>query len=108
MAEAWPQTTFMMEPINESEILAQKIWLNTFIRICNKPTYNIRAYDAGLRTIAVADLGFPVGGRAPVRGGHGPLTWALFGENVCKNERIGSHRGRAPGTPPRSANVLKM
>ena len=50
---------------------------------------------------SVADPGFPVGGgRAPVRGGHGPIRggrgppmWALFGENVCKNERIGSHRG---------------
>ena len=36
--------------------------------------------------IAGADPGFPVGAR-------GPPTWALFGENVCKNERIGS-RGR--------------
>ena len=27
--------------------------------------------------------------------------WALFGENVCKNKRIGSHRGWcAPGMPP--------
>ena len=32
------------------------------------------------------------GGVHPL-GGHGPPTWALFGENVCKNERIGSHRG---------------
>ena len=30
------------------------------------------------------------GGMHPL-GGHGPLTWALFGENVCENERIGSH-----------------
>ena len=37
---------------------------------------------------SVADPGFPVGGR-------GPPTWALFGENVCENERIGSHRGGA-------------
>ena len=26
-------------------------------------------------------------------GGHGPPTWALFSKNVCKNKRIGSHRG---------------
>ena len=26
-------------------------------------------------------------------GGHGPLTRALFGENVCENEIIGFHRG---------------
>ena len=47
----------------------------------------------------VADPGFPVGGVHPL-GGRGPPTWALFGENVCENERIGSHRGRAPGTAP--------
>ena len=47
------------------------------------------------------------GGRHPL-GGHGPLTWALFGENVCKNKRIGSHRGRVLGIPPppRSASAL--
>ena len=40
--------------------------------------------------------------------GLGPPTQVLFGENVCENERIGSHKGwRAPGTPPpRSANAL--
>ena len=48
---------------------------------------------------AVADPGFPIGGHAPV-GGHAPPTWALFSENVCENERIGFHGGRAPGTPP--------
>ena len=54
----------------------------------------------------MADPGFPVGGRAPVGGGRGPPTWALFGENVCKNERIGSNRGACAGhAPPRSANV---
>ena len=44
--------------------------------------------------LAVVDPGFPVGGgRAPIMRGHGPPTWALFSENVCENERIGSHRG---------------
>ena len=33
--------------------------------------------------LAVADPGFPVGGRRP-------LMRALFGKNVCKNKRIGS------------------
>ena len=43
---------------------------------------------------------FPLGGGVvdPL-GGHGPL-WALFIENVCKNERIGSHGGRTIGTFP--------
>ena len=56
--------------------------------------------------ISVADPGFPVGGGVHPLGGHGPLMRALFSENVCETERIGSHRGwRAPGTPPlRSAN----
>ena len=37
------------------------------------------------------------------------MTRVLFGENVCKNERIGSHRGWCvPGTPPRSANAKHM
>ena len=54
----------------------------------------------------MADPGFPVGGRGPVRGrGVGPPMQALFAKNVCENERIGS-RGGAPDTPPRSANAL--
>ena len=40
------------------------------------------------------------GGVYPL-GGCGPPMQALFGENVCENERIGSHRGgRVPGMPP--------
>ena len=49
--------------------------------------------------VVPADPGFPVGGGVHPLGGHEPLTWVLFGENVCKNERIGSHRWHAPGTP---------
>ena len=49
---------------------------------------------------------FPQEGGMDSLGGHGPLTHAHFAKNVCKNERIGSHGGRAPGTPPRSANDL--
>ena len=44
---------------------------------------------------AVADLGFPAGGRGPVTG-LGPPTWALFTENVCENETTGSHTGMPP------------
>ena len=48
---------------------------------------------------------FPLGGVHPLGGGLGSPTWALFGKNVCENERIGFHRGgHTPGTPPRSAN----
>ena len=54
--------------------------------------------DKNLHISARADAGFPVGGRGPFFRGHGPPTWALFSENVCENERIGSHwgGGRAP------------
>ena len=51
--------------------------------------------------MTVADPGFPVGGGVHPLGGHGPPMQVLFSENVCENERIGSHRGRrAPGMPP--------
>ena len=56
-----------------------------------------------IKSFAVADPGFPVwGGRAPVGGGggRGPPTWALFGENVCENERIGSLGGACAGHAP--------
>ena len=36
----------------------------------------------------------------PLGGGHGPPMWALFGENVCKNDRIGSHGGACAGHTP--------
>ena len=48
----------------------------------------------------MADPGFPVGGGVHPLGGRGPPTRALFGENVCENKRIGSHRGlHVPGMP---------
>ena len=58
----------------------------------------------------VADPGFPVGGGVDPLGGGGrvPPTWALFGENVCENERIGSHGGRAPGKPPLDPPMLSI
>ena len=50
--------------------------------------------------VPMADPGFPVGGTCTHWGGHGPPMRALFGENVCENERIGSHmEWCAPGTP---------
>ena len=42
----------------------------------------------------IQDTGLPIGGC-------GPPMRVLFGENVCKNERIGSHRGwHLPSRPP--------
>ena len=40
------------------------------------------------------DTGFPVGSADPLGGGgmHRPPMLALFSENKCENERIGSHR----------------
>ena len=41
-----------------------------------------------------------VRGRVDRLGGHGTSMWALFGQNVCKNERIGSRReGMHPAHP---------
>ena len=55
----------------------------------------------GINEYTVADPGFTVGGRAPVRRERGTLTRVFFGENVCEKERIGSHTGwHVPGTPP--------
>ena len=54
----------------------------------------------------MADPGFPVGGRGPVRGACGPirgcapLMRALFAKNFAKMKELGPVGGRAPGTPP--------
>ena len=37
---------------------------------------------------SVADLGFPVGGRGPRRGGGGLPRWLRFENFLCQNERI--------------------
>ena len=46
----------------------------------------------------IQDFPWGWGGMDPL-GGHGPLMWVSFGENVCENERIGSSRGGVPGRP---------
>ena len=63
----------------------------------------------------MADPGFPAGGgRGPVRGacgpikGHGPPMWALFGKNVCKNKRIGSHRRSVRPARPLDPPMLSI
>ena len=55
-----------------------------------------------------ADPGFPVGGGTRF-GGCGPPTQVLIGENVCENERIGSHGEHAlENFVCRSGNVLPL
>ena len=46
-------------------------------------------------------------GHGPV-GGHGPLTWVLFGKNICENERIGSHRGGVRRARPLDPPMQQM
>ena len=59
----------------------------------------------------MADPGFSVGGAEPLGGGHQLLTWVVFGENVCINERIGSRWGgtrrRRPPLDPPMMNTSK-
>ena len=57
----------------------------------------------------MTDPGFPVWMRLPVRR-RGPLTQALFGENVSckrkkKKKKLVPLLGGTPDTPPRSANA---
>ena len=64
-----------------------------------------------VRRYTVADPGFLVGGAwTHWGGGHGLPTQALFGKNVCQNERIGSCSGGGGGSctghAPRSVNVI--
>ena len=40
--------------------------------------------------------------------GHGPPTQALFSENLCKNERVGSHRGVVCWAHPLDPPMLKV
>ena len=57
-------------------------------------TYNIKYFSSGSRISRWGDAE-PLGG-----GGRRPPTWALFGKNICKNERIGFCWGGAPAALP--------
>ena len=61
----------------------------------------INTYNINLHHIYYCfNIAFSGGSRISHRG-RGPPMQVLFSENVCKNERIGSHRGwRALGTSP--------
>ena len=61
---------------------------------CDGLSLDVIGIDVNMRSedTAVVDPGFPMRGWTHW-GGHGPLTQVLFGKNVCKNKRIGSHRG---------------
>ena len=48
---------------------------------------------------AVADPGFPIGGRGPIRGGVDPPMQALFGENYVKMKQLGPMGGVRPARP---------
>ena len=57
--------------------------------------------------VTVADPGFPVGGRGPRREGV-DLRGSYVTKILClKTKESGPVAGRAPGTPPKSANVSK-
>ena len=58
----------------------------------------------------MADPGFPVGGCGPIRGvwthwgGVDPQCRHFFAKMYVKMKELDPVGGRAPGTPPRSAN----
>ena len=58
----------------------------------------------GLFLLSVADPGFPVGGRAPVRGVVELQHRRFLVKMYAKTKESGPIGGRVPGTPPRSAN----
>ena len=65
--------------------------------------YSVQTMGIMYLSVPVADPGFPVsggGGGAKPFGGHQPPKRALFGENMCNNEKIGSRWGGAPLLDP--------
>ena len=57
-----------------------------------------------IKSVAVADPGFPMGGTNLI-GGCQLLRWLCFEKIVCQNKRIWTLRGHTPAAPPGSANV---
>ena len=55
---------------------------------------------------AVADPGFPVGGRGPIRGGMDLQHGHFLAKMYAKTKELGPVGGRVPGTLPRSANEM--
>ena len=65
-----------------SKLLNLKTWVEIFEIEVTTTMYKL------VSTNGLSLPGADSGGR-----GHQLLTWALFGENVCKNKRIGSSLG---------------
>ena len=57
-------------------------------------------YQYVIQTIAVADPGFPVGGRRPRRAGAPTPGWLGFENFVCRNKRIWILGGTCTGNDP--------
>ena len=61
-----------------------------------------------MKCVPVADPGFPVGGRGPITGGV-DLRRGCFSPKMCaKMKELGPVGGHVPGTPPRSANAVRL
>ena len=63
-------------------------------------TINLNLLTSILVCTSVADPGFPVGGRAPVRGGVDLRCGHFSVKMYVKTKELGPIGGRAPGTPP--------
>ena len=97
--------SFILTPVNSYELLCK---CQENVRFDLSPDYSRSAFVFQERVNEFAHTfqwriqDFPQG--VDLLGGHEPSTQALFGENVCENERIWSDRGactrHAPLDPP--------
>ena len=68
----------------------EEIFYDVLKKFCYLKLYLTSKIGLGLGTTIRDNTS---GGSRISRRGRGPPMWALFGENVCENERIGSHGG---------------
>ena len=83
------------------DILLLRIYRPPSLSCKDKLVINLGLVNSGGSSISHKGGVHPLGGR-------GPLTWALFGENVCENKRIGSNRGACAGHAPPDPPMVKQ
>ena len=86
-----PQNHPTDTPPIQTDFMTDLILILSFA--CNSMEYFSENGGSFPGHMTVVEPGFPVEGAWTRYRGCGPPTQVLFTENVCKNERIGSHRG---------------